>query len=488
MAAWVMATTLALANADVAELRQRAMKGDAVAQYELAERHLEGRGVKLDAKLCFEWAEKAAKQKHVKAQYRMGALYFDGMGVERDFEKGRNFMKQSKPGLEGLAKKGDPDAQNKLAVLLMRGIGTEQDIEGAIEWFRKSAKQDHAKSQMDLAQSYLTGRGVPQDLNDALMWIRRAAKLDYPAALFQLGMMHVKGQGMAQDLAGAKMWLDRATKHPVVADRAKEGLTALEELQAKGGPSGAEQLKQLTAKAEKGGRDAQFELGHRHLRGEGAPQDLPASLRWLEKAAGQGHPIAQFHLGGMLLRGRGVKPDAKSAFPWWRRASLQGFAPAQPGLGMLYANGQGVKRDDKEAYRWFTIAMRAKDPQVVRQASLMRRQLARRMDPDAIFEGGELARKFKPAPETAGGASVLQPKAEAGDAKAQLELAQLLAEAKEPDLVAAYAWAVLAEREGLEKALELRQSLAGKMKASEILAAKKRAKDFKPKPATAPKN
>ena len=160
---------------------------------------------------------------------------------------------------------------------------------------------------------------------------------------------------------------------------------------------------------------------------------MPASLRWLEKAANQGHPVAQFHLGGMLLRGRGVKPDAKSAFPWWRRASLQGFAPAQPGLGMLYANGQGVKRDDKEAYRWFTIAMRAKEPQVVQQASLMRRQLARRMDPDAIFEGGELARKFKPVPETAGGATVLQPKAETGDAKAQLELAQLLAEAKEPE-------------------------------------------------------
>lgn len=476
-----LAVTLPLVVADVTELRQRALKGRADAQYELAERHLEGREVEMDAKRSFEWAQKAAKQGHAKAKYRVGALYFDGMGVDRDFEKGRDLMQQSLPGLEVLSQRGDPDAQNKLAILLMRGIGTKQDVAGALEWFRKSAAKGYAKSQMDLAQSHMSGRGVPQDLNEALVWIRRAAKLEYPVALYHLGMMHMKGHGMARNLTEAKVWLEHAAKHSVVKGRATEALKVLKEAQAKGELTGAEHLKQLTAKAEQGERDAQFDMGHRHLIGKGAPQDLPRSLRWLEKAAEQGHQVAQFHLGGMLLRGRGVKADANATFPWWRRASMQGFSPAQAGLGMLFANGQGVKKDDKEAYRWFTIAMRAKDPQVVRQASLMRQKLARRMGPDAIFEGGELARQFKTKPEEVGGTAALRPKAEAGDAKAQLELAQLLAEDKEPQLVEAYAWALLAERQGLEVALELRQLLAAKMQVNQILAAKKRAKDFQPK-------
>ena len=67
-----------------AGLRKEADKGDAKAQYDLAQYYYLGKGVRQDSKEAAKLMRKAAEQGNVEAEYGMGMFYAQGEGVEQD--------------------------------------------------------------------------------------------------------------------------------------------------------------------------------------------------------------------------------------------------------------------------------------------------------------------------------------------------------------------------------------------------------------------
>jgi TPR repeat protein len=65
-------------------------------------------------------------------------------------------------------------------------------------------------------------------------------------------------------------------------------------------------FKDLVEAAEQGDPRAQFELGRRHFRGDGTPQDRAEAERWLRRAVQGGHDVARIYLSE--LRGRPNQP------------------------------------------------------------------------------------------------------------------------------------------------------------------------------------
>jgi localization factor PodJL len=78
-----VAASIARPESALAILRDLATNGHPAAQFELASRLVEGRGLGRDAPQAARWLEKAAQQNYAPAQYRLAALYEKGAGVER---------------------------------------------------------------------------------------------------------------------------------------------------------------------------------------------------------------------------------------------------------------------------------------------------------------------------------------------------------------------------------------------------------------------
>ncbi len=121
-----------------AALRTAAAKGDPAAQYEIALRFADGRGLPQNLNAAAQWFERAAKQGLAPAQFRLGGLYEKGLGVKKDLDAARRYY-----ALAGEA--GNAKALHNLAVLYAEGMDGKPDYQTAAQWFRKAADLRHGR-------------------------------------------------------------------------------------------------------------------------------------------------------------------------------------------------------------------------------------------------------------------------------------------------------------------------------------------------------
>ena len=97
------------------ELRNLAELGDDKAQYQLSLKYLKGEK-KLSIKnptLAAHWLEKAAKNGNVRAMVVLGALYYQGAGVDKNLTKAKDLFSKAAP--------HSPDAHHALALIEQNG-------------------------------------------------------------------------------------------------------------------------------------------------------------------------------------------------------------------------------------------------------------------------------------------------------------------------------------------------------------------------------
>ena len=87
--------------------------------------------------------------------------------------------------------------------------------------------------------------------------------------------------------------------------------------------------------AESGLAEAQFNLAHCLVTGNGTRRDDPQALTWMLRAAEQGLTSAQYLAGVMLLEGIGAAPDRERALPWVEKAAANGNTDARALLERL---------------------------------------------------------------------------------------------------------------------------------------------------------
>jgi localization factor PodJL len=149
-------------------LRDAATGGDAIAAYDIAMRHLEGRGVPASTEEAARWLQQAAKGGLAPAQFRLGSLYEKGQGVKKNLDAARQLYLAA-------AESGNAKAMHNLAVLYAEGIDGKTDYQTAAIWFLKGAEHGIADSQYNLGILYARGVGVEQNLQDAYKWFALAA-------------------------------------------------------------------------------------------------------------------------------------------------------------------------------------------------------------------------------------------------------------------------------------------------------------------------
>ena len=102
---------------------------------------------------------------------------------------------------------GDLEAQVKLGMMFYQGEGVEANWDEARAWLRKASEAGHAGAQAKMGAMCFLGQGGPRDLDESLVWFRKAAEQGEPYAQGCMGVMYAVGEGVPKDLVEAYAWL-----------------------------------------------------------------------------------------------------------------------------------------------------------------------------------------------------------------------------------------------------------------------------------------
>jgi len=101
-----------------------------------------------------------------------------------------------------------------------------------------------------------------------------------------------------------------------------------------------------------------------------SPEEIPAAIQCLERAAYQGHHFAQTNLGPMYYEahrmGSGVPGALEKSAEHLRRAAMTGFAMAQKNYALAHLHGKketGIELNANEAFKWMLSAAQQLDVQ-----------------------------------------------------------------------------------------------------------------------------
>ncbi len=125
-----------------------------------------------------------------------------------------------------MAEAGSPQAQFALGALYNDALGVAQDYAEANYWFLRAAEQGYAMAQFNLGNAYREGTGLAVDPVMAVIWWRKAAEQGFSPAQFNLGSAYLEGFGTPRDKAAAISWYQRAS-----ANGHAQAALNLEELQ-----------------------------------------------------------------------------------------------------------------------------------------------------------------------------------------------------------------------------------------------------------------
>ncbi|OYU98579.1 MAG: hypothetical protein CFE26_27345, partial [Verrucomicrobiales bacterium VVV1] len=177
-----------------------------------------------DLPAAFKRYLKSAELGFAAAQFNVGNMYANGLGVVRDYFEAALWFRQA-------ADRGVPEAQYNLALAYEIGRGVAKDEASAQKWYRAAANDKvegnrtipgSARARYNLALMLEDGRGAPVDQATAAQFYRAAALLNFAPAHNNYGIMLAEGRGgLKSDPVEAYAWLSLATENgakPIARD------------------------------------------------------------------------------------------------------------------------------------------------------------------------------------------------------------------------------------------------------------------------------
>ena len=157
------------------ELANRALAGNAEAQFELADLYMQSEHDD-DITLAEEWALKAAENGQVEAMYWLGEGYtvYAKELREEDPEESKAHFELAYYWLSKANIEKHPAATLELAGYYRRGDVVEQDVARSVALVQQAAELGEVQAMRDLAFIYANALGVDADENKAEYWTQKA--------------------------------------------------------------------------------------------------------------------------------------------------------------------------------------------------------------------------------------------------------------------------------------------------------------------------
>ncbi len=201
-------------------------KGDMVAQYYLAQMHLNGEGTNVDNAKGISYLEKSAEQGYLESIYKLGRILYDGKITAQNYTQAFKLISKA-------ANQGMENALFTLGIMYENGQGTNVDYLKALECYTKAfpekgeryenlisalyakeplldnshalhktfllAENGSAKDQIALAFAYQHGLNIEQNTNKAIEWYTKAVNQNNAEAQHSLGSLYLADTNTEND-------------------------------------------------------------------------------------------------------------------------------------------------------------------------------------------------------------------------------------------------------------------------------------------------
>lgn len=350
-----------------------ALLGETDALVEMAQRHLEGRGVNQNecyAKWYLGRLERiplyarglSRKLGIVDREYKPPIPRFENRTVvlksliarAKKYEMRRVLLSLS----DLFARSDSKDSGVELAYLYIEGIEFEQNIELGINLLKQAVESGSASGAKYLGDLYAEGKYAEADYPRAVKYYRQAASLGADGAhealgdVFSMGALTPPEYGLAMELY-------------------RKG----EEL---GDLACGRKLRKILEQRERS-----------YLRGCEIEKTKPEeAFSHFKRSVDQGYSSAHAKIAPYYEKGIGVEKNRKIAFAHYKAAADAGDDRAYEGLGRCYARGIGTKFDFNLAVKYLTLAKdldsRAADKELIRIYENKRRNMLKSLYSTAI--------------------------------------------------------------------------------------------------------
>ncbi|MEN8118097.1 MAG: T9SS type A sorting domain-containing protein [Bacteroidota bacterium] len=176
------------------------------------------KGYEKDYELAFSLFEQAALENEPIAQFFLGKMFEQGLGVEKNLQKAIKYFQIS-------ADNDNNASLLELGKVYKNGNGVKQNFKNAVRYFKKSSDKNSSKGQYAMGYMYFKGLGTDQDYNKAFHLFSKGEKDDFAPSLFMLGICYENGYYVETDFDKAVKYYELAANQDY-----KQAKVRLEEL------------------------------------------------------------------------------------------------------------------------------------------------------------------------------------------------------------------------------------------------------------------
>lgn len=257
---------------------------------------------------------KAAERGSDASQVLLATAYLAGDGgLAKDPAKAAHWFEQA-------AIQGNGYAEEKLGDLYEQGNGVDKNLKLSFDWRLKAANRGILTAQVSLGKMYRDGQGVDKDINKAMFWFERAATEGNSEAQYLLGRMYHENPRSEAELAAGRSWLQKAARQGY--DSAAHFLALVESIGYEIEETWYHRKPGLHKLANDGDPEAQYQLAQRYEQGVGGVRkDTGLAIDWYRRAANGGNRMAMRALSQIYGNGLdGVARDPAAAKVWAEKA------------------------------------------------------------------------------------------------------------------------------------------------------------------------
>ena len=372
-----------------AKCYERALGGDATAQYELAKlidpdfKASNDRAVE-----AFKWAMKSAQQGNADGENYVGCCYIGGHGVSSNSEEGVKWQLKA-------MEHGSLKAKANMGLNYLQGRGVAKDHVKAFEYTKEAAEAGLGFAQASLGRMYFAGKGTVTNMTEAVKWFDSASRQNDPGAKVMLGLCYMNGDGVDKDVrqaieffedamkidkdclaagllgraysnigdyAKSRKWLEFAIEHEsqsAVATPIDQYELLLAMIHLKGLSEKTDKrrgVSLLMDSAKRGNLLAMEQVAEACELGTYWTKDVDEAYQRYVELKNKGSKFGTLKVATCLWNGVGVACDKDRAAEMINNLAADGYDRAQVFLGKIYYLGDFLPKDYHKAFTWFEKA------------------------------------------------------------------------------------------------------------------------------------
>lgn len=310
------------------------------AKFSLAGLYYNGDGVEKDYEKAFKLYKEASddlSQRMPYADLKVAKMYENGIGTVADAALSEKYYKRA---FEGFMveenKQPDHQIEYQLGTMLYSGKGCERNVSKGIAYLENAAKQKNIYAQYKLSTIYIK-EGDQENIRKAIEWLEELAiSGKHSMAQYSLGMLYVDQDGTEYNLQKGIDYLKMSAEQD--NEYAQYQLGKIYINPSNQGWDLGLGIQYLNQAAEHDNEYAQYQLGKIHIDSKSEYYDMGLGIQFLKQAAEKGNEYAEYQLGKIYIDSKSEYYDMGLGIQYLEQAAEKGNKYAEYQLGKVYIN------------------------------------------------------------------------------------------------------------------------------------------------------